>query len=149
MRNVLAGAMVITMALCIYAAVIAFASVTPDLAAPAYALAVLVALLWAGKLFGAKAVSWRFSVLHIPVAAFFLYALGRYFFARLEHEARLDLINIGFCTLVYFVAAANFYRSRDREWFVWALLLLAIFEAIYAIYQFATRSPSVLGFQRP
>ena len=149
MRNVLAGAMVITMALCIYAAVIAFAAVTPDLAWPAYGLAVLLALLWAGKLFAARAVSWRFSPLHIPVAAFFLYALARYFFSRFEYEARLDLINIGFCALVYFTAAANFYRTRDREWFVWALLVLAVFESIYGIYQFATRSPTIFGFSRP
>src|SRR5258706_5750208 len=129
MRNVLAGAMVITMALCVYAAVIDFAAVTPDLAWPAYGLALLLGLLWVGKLFGAKAVSWRFSVLHIPIAAFFVYALARYFFSSLEHEARLDLINIGFCTLIYFVAAANFYRSPDREWFIWALLALSVGEA--------------------
>jgi len=42
------------MILCIYAAVIAFAAVTPDFAAPAYALALLLTLIWAGKLFGAK-----------------------------------------------------------------------------------------------
>src|SRR4051794_20890248 len=114
MRNFWAGAMVITMALCVYAAVLNFAAVTPDLAAPTYGLIVLLALMWAVKLFGAKTVSWKHSPLHIPVAAFFLYVLARYFFSPTEHESRLDLIDIGFCALVYFIAASNFYRPRDR-----------------------------------
>src|SRR5882672_1082211 len=117
MRNALAGTMVITMVLCIYAAVIAFAAVTPDFAAPAYALALLLALIWAGKLFGAKVVSWKHSPLHLAVVAFIGYAVARYFFSPLEYEARLDLIDICLCGLVYFIAASNFYRPRDRAWF--------------------------------
>src|SRR5436190_24001752 len=102
MRNFLASAMVITMALCLYTAVLRFGGVGPDLAGPTYGLIVLLALMWAAKLFFAKSVSWKNSPLHLPVAGFFFYALGRYFFSPLEYESRLDLIEIGFCALVYF-----------------------------------------------
>src|SRR6266850_3114569 len=149
MRNFLASAMVIAMALCLYTAVLRFGAVGPDLAAPVYGLIVLLTLIWAGKLFLAKSVSWKHSPLHIPVAAFFVYALGRYFFSPLEYESRLDLIEIGFCALVYFICAANFYRARDRSWFVWALLVLAIFEATYGLWQFALKSHTIFGIDRP
>ena len=126
MKNGWTAAMIIVLALCIGAAVAAFAGVTPDLAAPSYALAVLLALMWVGKLFTAKAVSWKHSPLHIPILGFVAYAVARYFFSPLEYEARLEFVGIGCCALVYFIAASNFYRARDRAWFIWALLLGAI-----------------------
>lgn len=141
--------MVITMALCIFAAVLFFGGVTPDLAAPAYGLGILLALMWAGKLFFAKTVSWKHSPLHLPVLAFFLYALIRYFFSPVERDTRLELIDIALCTLIYFAAASNFYRARDRAWFLWALLLLGVFEAVFGIFQFATRPHWIFGYERP
>src|SRR5882672_7632007 len=108
MRNALAGSMVVTMALCIYAAVVLFAAITPDFAAPAYGLALLLTLMWAGKLFLADVVSWKYSPLHIPVLAFVAYSIFRYFSSPIEYESRLEVINTCFCALVYFVAAANF-----------------------------------------
>ena len=76
---------------------LAFAGVTPDLAAPSYALVVLLALMWAGKLFTAKTVSWKHSPLHIPIVAFVGYAAARYFFSPLEYEARLELMGMVCC----------------------------------------------------
>src|SRR5207247_1133942 len=150
MKNGWTAAMVILLALCISTAVLAFAGVTPDLAAPSYALVVLLALMWAGKLFTAKAVSWKHSPLHIPILAFVAYAVVRYFFSPLEYEARLELIGIVCCALVYFLAASNFYRARDRAWFIWALLLLALLESVLGIWQFATQSHTIFpGFELP
>src|SRR5437870_6738622 len=150
MKNGWTAAMVILLALCISTAVLAFAGVTPDLAAPSYALVVLLALMWAGKLFTAKAVSWKHSPLHIPILVFVSYALARYFFSPLEYEARLELIGIICCALVYFITASNFYRARDRAWFLWALLLLALVESILGIWQFATHSTNIIpGLERP
>src|SRR2546426_1763651 len=130
MRNGWTAAMVIVMALCISAAVLAFAGVTPDLAAPSYALVVLLALMWVCKLFAAKVVSWKHSPLHIPILGFVAYAAARYFFSPLEYEARVELIGIVCCALVYFIAASNFYRARERAWFIWALLFLALAESV-------------------
>src|SRR5216110_2622341 len=107
MKNGWTAAMVILLALCISWAVLAFAGVTPDLAAPSYALVVLLALMWACKLFGAKVVSWKHSPLHIPIVGFVGYAVARYFFSPLEYEARVELIGIVCCALVYFITAST------------------------------------------
>ena len=142
--------MVILLALAVSAAVLAFAGVTPDLAAPTYALVALLALMWAGKLFAAKVVSWKHSPLHIPIVVFVAYAVARYFYSPLEYEARLELIGIVCCAAVYFIAASNFYRARERAWFLWALLLLALVESILGIWQFATHANYIIpGWERP
>src|SRR5438874_13787807 len=115
MKNAWTGAMLVITVLCVSVAILAFAGVTPDLAAPAYGLLLLLALMWAGKLFAAKVVSWKHSPIHIPIAAFVIYAVARYFFSPLEYEARLELIGISACALVYLIASCNFYRARERS----------------------------------
>jgi O-antigen ligase len=141
--------MVITMALALFLAVLAFGSVTIDFAAPVFGLAVILALFWAGKLFFARAVSWKHSPLHYAVAAFVLYAATRCFTSPLQHAARLELIQICLCAFFYFLAASNFYRSRDRNVLLIALMALAVVESLYGLWQFATRSDVVLHLQRP
>ena len=79
MRNLLAGAMMIIMALSILVAVILFGAVSIDLAAPVYGLVILLVVLWAAKLFLAKVVSWKQSPAHLPVLAFLIYVVVRYF----------------------------------------------------------------------
>ncbi len=148
MRKALAGSMVITMGLCICAAVVLFGAVTPDFAAPAYALGLVLALMWAAKLFFADVVSWKYSPIHLPVLAFVAYSIVRYFFSPIEYESRLEVINTCFCALVYFIAAANFYRPRDRAWFLWAVLLLALCEAVLAMWQFTSHSRMLFGYER-
>jgi len=149
MRSFISASMVAGLAGAIYAATLLFAAVTPDLAAPAYVLILCLALLWAGKLFLAETVSWRPSPVHWAVLAFVVYAACRYFFSPLEYEARRDLIEISFSALIYFISASNLYRSRERSIFIWALLLLALFEALSGIWQFATKSPTLFGLERP
>src|SRR3954471_18085439 len=149
MRSLLAASMVVFLSLALYAATLLFAAVTPDLAAPAYGLILVLGLLWAGKLFFAETVSWKSSPMHFAVLGFVLYAFVRYLFSPLEYESRLDLIEICFSAFVYFIAASNLYRSRERSLFLWALLLLAVFEALSGIWQFATKSPTIYGFDRP
>src|SRR6266849_1118996 len=120
MRSILAGAMMIIMALCVLWATVAYGAVTPELAAPVYGMAILLAPLWAAKLFFARVVSWKHSPMHWPVLGFAVYAVIRYFTAPVEYEARLELFQVGLCTLVYFLTSCNFYRQRDRT------LLLAV-----------------------
>jgi O-antigen ligase len=148
MRNVLASAMVITMALCVLAGIVLFGAVTVDVAAPVHALAILLALMWATKLFAAPVVSWKPSPLHWPVLAFALYATIRYATSPIEHGARMELIQVWLLTFVYFVCASNFYRSRDRTIIFGLLLTLALAEAIYGFWQFGTRADNVLNIVR-
>lgn len=141
--------MAITMALCIWVAVVALGGVNIDFMMVAYALGLVVALAWTAKLFFSKVVSWKHSPVHLPVIAFFIYALARYFTSPIEYESRLELLNISFCTLVYFVCAANFYRSRDRTILLIALMVLALAETGYGFWQFWTKADVVLMFSRP
>ena len=78
MRTILAGAMAIAMALCVSAAVILFGAVDIDVAAPVFGFAVLLGVMWAGKLFFSRAVSWKPSPMHWPVLAFTAYATALY-----------------------------------------------------------------------
>src|ERR1043166_7948233 len=149
MRSLLTASMVVLLSLALYAATLIFAGVTPDLAAPAYALIIFLLVLWAGKLFFAETVSWKSSPIHLAVLGFLIYAFVRYLLSPLEYESRRDLIEISFAALVYFVAASNLYRARERSLFIWALLALAVFEGLSGIWQFATKSPTIFGFERP
>src|SRR5713101_1886480 len=149
MRKLVAGAMIGFMVLCPVAATVAYGAVSPELAAPAYGMAILLALLWAAKLFFARVVSWKRSPMHWPVLGFAVYAIIRYFTAPLEYEARLELFQVGLCTLVYFLTACNFYRQRDRTLLLAVLMALALGEAVYGLWQFATRSEYVLFWHRP
>lgn len=149
MRNVVASAMVITMALCLVAGVVCFGAVTVNLAAPVYVLAGLAGLIWAGKLFFMDVVSWKPSPMHWPVLAFVFYSLARYLGSPIEYESRMELLRIGLLAFVYFLCAFNFYRSRDRTIIFTALLVLAFGESLYGLWQFGTRSDAVLHVSRP
>jgi hypothetical protein len=106
--------MVIAVALSIFAAVIALGAVNQDFILLPYGLAAIAVLGWVGKLFFGKAVCWKSSPVHWPVLGFFVYALVRYFTSPIEYESRLELLNVGFYAIVYFLCAANFYHTRDR-----------------------------------
>lgn len=149
MRNVVAGAMVITMALCLLAAVIWFGAVSVNLAAPAYALALAAGLMWAGKLFFIKVVSWKPSSMHWPVLAFLIYCYARYLTSPIEYEARMELFRVALLAFIYFLCAFNFYHSRDRTIIFAALLVLAFAEALYGLWHFGARSDDVLYVSRP
>src|SRR6266849_4277672 len=149
MRKLVAGAMIGFMVLCPVAATVAYGAVSPELAAPVYGMAILLAVLWAAKLFFARVVSWKQSPMHWPVLGFAVYAVIRYFTAPLEYEGRLELFQVGLCTLAYFLSACNFYRQRDRTLLLAVLMALALAEAAYGLWQFATRSQYVLFSLRP
>ncbi|MCI0747447.1 MAG: O-antigen ligase family protein [Verrucomicrobia subdivision 3 bacterium] len=137
------------MALCLIVGVVWFGAVTVDVAAPAFAFAVLLGLLWAGKLFFMRVVSWKSSPMHWPVLAFTAYAVIRYFASPIEYDSRMELFNVLLLAFVYFVCAFNFYRSRDRNILLIALLALTLGEAIYGLWQFGTKSDAVLNELRP
>src|SRR6185503_11462908 len=102
MRSVSASAMVITMALCFLAGVIFFGGVNPDVAAPMFALGFLGGLFWAVQLLLCREATWKKSPMNWPVLAFLTYAVIRYFTSPFEHQARVELFQVGLCALVYF-----------------------------------------------
>ncbi|HEY2952499.1 MAG TPA: O-antigen ligase family protein, partial [Verrucomicrobiae bacterium] len=140
--------MATAMALCLISAVVAFGGIAEENLAFPYALAILMALMWAGKALFASKVSWVRSPLQLPVLGFAAYAVVRYFTSPYEYDSRIELFQVGLYTMVYFLAACNFYRSRDRQIILAALMGLVVAESIYGLWQFSTRSDTVLYMDR-
>lgn len=141
--------MIVVMALLLFVGTGFWASTTPRTAAPLYGLVLVLALLWAAKLVVAEAISWKKSLMHLPVAGFAVYALIRYFTSPIEYESRIELFQVGVCTLVYFLAVSNFRHSRDRSVLVLAMVVLGMAQAVYGIYQYATHATTIFGLARP
>jgi O-antigen ligase/Tfp pilus assembly protein PilF len=149
MNRVFASAMIVLMALVLCTAVLALGAVTPELALPCFALIGLMGVLWALRLALGSEAHWKRSSIHWPIAAFLVYALVRYFFSAVEYDARVELFQIAACALVYFIAANQFHHRFDRTTLIWTLTGLAVFEASYGLWQFATSSDAVFGWVRP
>lgn len=149
MSGVFAGAMMTIMALVVFGAVIPLGGVNPILLSPAFALIILLAVLWAGKTVFSRQATLTNRALHWAVLGFVTYTVIRYFMSPFEYEARLELFQVGLCGLVYFVAANQFHRRRDRTFFVVALMLLAIFESSFGMWQAFTQSDAVFFWERP
>src|SRR5687767_11788210 len=125
---------------CLCAAVILFGAVELHHAVVVYGLAALLTLIWAGKLFFAKTALWKPSPMHWPVLGFVIYTFIHYFFlSPYEYLSRLELFQVVLYGLVYFIAANNINRGRDRTIVVSILLVLGTLEAMYGIWQAYTK----------
>ena len=149
MNIVFAGAMISIMALCVFGGVLPLGSVNAELAFPAYICVALLVLMWAAWLFFSRNASWKYSPMHWPVFGFLVYATLRYWFSPLEYDARVELFHVWLCGLVYFLCSANFFRPSDRVVILVTLLLLAVFESGYGIWQAFSKTDAVLGWVRP
>jgi O-antigen ligase len=149
MNRVFAGAMMLIMALCVYGLALPLGGVNPEVAFPGYCAVALLAVLWAGWVWFGKDVSWVRSPMHLPVALFAIYALARYFGSPVEYDARQELFLVGACTLLYFITATYSYRPLDRTFFLIALMVLALFESAYGMWQAFTNSSWVFFWERP
>ena len=114
-----------------------------------YGIASLLALIWAGKLFFARTVFWKPSPMHWPVLGFLVYTSIQYFLSPYEYLSRLELFHVSLYGLVYFIAANNINRGRERTIVLSILLVLGTLEAMYGIWQGYTESEAVLQVTRP
>jgi O-antigen ligase len=140
--------MIIIMALLIIAGAVSFASTTLSTAAPLFGAAILLGILWAIKLLATDSFTWNKSLIHLPVAAFAVYAIIRYFTSPLEYQSRVELFQILTCTFIYFIAAFNFHHGSDRMILILTLLLLGMGESILAIAQVFTNATTLFGYPR-
>jgi O-antigen ligase len=134
--------------LCLYAGTILFGGVLTEYAAPLYLLISAIAVLWALKLLLCREVTIEWSWAHLPVAVFAAHAFWRYQNSPIEYESRVELLQIGLCALLYFVVACNFSRSRDRSVIVTCLVVLAVAEAVYGLWQTRAQADIVLWLDR-
>lgn len=150
MKNLANGALVAGVVVCLVLATVPFGAITAEHSAPLYALAALLAVLWAAKLLFWKQVSWLQSPMHWAVAAFALYAAARYVTSPIEYESRLELFHVALYTLIYFLVASNLWRQRDRSMVVVAVMVLAVAETAYGLSQFGSGGADVvLNADRP
>lgn len=113
------------------------------------ALVLLAALLWAARMLLGGGATWKVSPMHLPVALFTGYAVLRYFTSPFEHDARLELIQVLICAVVYFVAASQFYRPTDRAILLWSIVALVVFECSYGLWQCTSRADKIFNWVRP
>ena len=149
MSRVLASAMTIVMALCFLAINLALGGVNPELVFPGYAVLSVAVGIAAIRLVVEKDIVWVKSPMHWPVLVFFAYAIGRYFTSPVEYEARFELFQVGACFLVYLIGAVCFRRPQDRNLILAALIVLAVAQSAYGIYQSVTKSDLVFWWTRP
>jgi O-antigen ligase len=131
------------------AAVILFGAVELNHFAIVAGLVGLLALIWAGKLFLAPVALWKPSPMHWPVLGFVVYTFAHYFLSPYEYLSRLELFQVSLYGLVYFIAANNINRGRERTVLIGILLVLGTIEAMYGIWQAFTQADTVLHVLRP
>ena len=77
------------------------------------------------------------------VAAFTLYAIGRYLTADIEYVARQELIHILVYAFLFLAVLNNLYGQETTQVIACTLVFLAMAISFYAIYQFLTHSTRV------
>ncbi len=77
------------------------------------------------------------------VLAFVAYAAVRYFQAEIEYVARREVMRIVIYALIFFIIVNNLHRQESMLLLVLTPIFLGMVIAIYACYQFATKSDAV------
>lgn len=106
-------------------------------------------LLWGIRIWVKAGFTLFWPPLAWAVTAFLLYAVLRGHEAVVEHTARGELLRIALYGTVFFVALNNLNRQHSANWVASALIAVATFAAMYALYQFLTKSGLVWHFVRP
>jgi O-antigen ligase len=111
-------------------------------------LGVTLLLLWLVRLWVAIEPTVLWPPMAWAVTAFLFYAVLRYHSAMVEYTARGELLRVALYAAVFFVVLNNLNRSHSAGWIVGAMLAVAAFSAMYAIYQALTNSSTVWNFVR-
>lgn len=80
------------------------------------------------------------------VAAFSVYAVGRYLTADIEYVARQELVHVLVYALLFLAILNNLYRQESIQIISCTLVFLAMAISFYAIYQFLTHSDRVWNY---
>lgn len=143
-----AGILGLTLGILIYAPVAIGAVMPQDFILLSW-MAAGALVLWAGRMVLNK----EFKILWTPVCwgvlAFASYAVFKYLQSDIEYVARTEFIQILFYMALFFVILNNLHKRRAVTTVLAILLTLGTLISIYAIYQYMTRSETVLVFAKP
>jgi O-antigen ligase len=106
-----------------------------------------VLVLWGARLWLSSRPHLLWPPICWAVAAFTLYAIGRYLAADIEYVARQELLHILVYAFLFLAILNNLYRRESARIIVCTLVFLAMAISFYAGYQFLTRSHRVWQFQ--
>ena len=134
---------------CLVCAVVGFGGIDLEYIIPMYASAAALVILWSAKLVLARQVSWSWSPMHALVMAFTVYATIRYFMSPIEYASRVELLQVGMYAIVYFATAFNLHHRRDRDVIVVVLMVVALGQSMYSLWQYAAKRDVVLWLDRP
>jgi O-antigen ligase len=148
LKSVFNATLLVAAVLCLYAATILFGGVIIQYALPLYMSLAFLAGLWALKLWLCRSTSVVWSWTHVPVGLFMAYALWGYFKSPIEYDSRVELLEVGSCVLLYFVVSCNFHRPRDRSVILGAMIVLAVAESVYGLWQVRAQAGTVLWLER-
>lgn len=148
MTKVYDGAMISIMALLLFGAVLSLGGVTPELLAPWFFLGLIALVLWAGRMAMVRDAGIKSSPIHFPVLVFTAYAVVRYLTSPVEYEGRLEIFQLFFCVAAYFIAVHIWRNPRHRLVLICLLAGLAVFEAMYGIWQALTRTDAIFHWLR-
>ena len=144
-----AGAMVITMALCVFTSVILLGGVNPVLALPSFILAGGLVVCWLFRRFSSSRARDGDFWTSGAVIAFCVYSVIRYLWSVPEYSAREDLLAIFLSGLVFLISAHGLGFRQARTIFIFGLMGMALFESGYAAWQAFSKADSVLFWERP
>ena len=113
------------------------------------ALGMGVALVWLVRLWGGHKPKLLWPPLAWAVAAFVLYALGRYFTADIEYVARLELIRVLLYGFLFLAVLSNLYGQESVEIIAYTLTGVAALASSYALFQWIHHSNHVWNLISP
>ncbi|MBA4150782.1 MAG: O-antigen ligase family protein [Verrucomicrobia bacterium] len=113
------------------------------------ALTVLIGVLWIFRLWIAPDTKIFWPPIAWAVLAFVLYAVARCSIADIEYVARQEMIRVVIYGFLFFAITNNVKRAEPAQIIAVTLIILASGIAVYAAFQFLTKSPNLWTFNRP
>lgn len=92
---------------------------------------------------------WTGGVPGLLMLAFFVYACVRHNFADTEYASRRELIEVALAVSLFFLTLNSVEKLVAGRWLIGGLLLVAAGLALYAVFQYFTRSELVWASVRP
>lgn len=112
-------------------------------------LTVLVAVVWALRLWFSPKPALLWPPLGWAVLAFTILAIGRYLTADIEFAARQEMIQVLMFAFLFFAIVNNLYRQESVQAVSFTLITVATLISCYAVFQFMTHSHRVWGYVSP